>query len=81
MNCYICNGNLSELLGEEGIIGYHCPWCGAWFPCSNQKEGLLKKIQEAVKGGHKIQAIKAIRLLTGWSLKDSKDFIECFWMT
>lgn len=38
--------------------------------------GVTKHIKWTVEQGNKIEAIKLVRILTDWSLKDSKDWVE-----
>lgn len=39
----------------------------------------IKELLNAMRDGRKIEAIKAYRALTGFPLKESKDFIEANW--
>lgn len=41
--------------------------------------GVVEDLRQARETGNKILAIKAIRIATGWGLKDSKDFVEALW--
>lgn len=40
---------------------------------------LLTEMMVAMNAGRKIEAIKAHRLMTGWALKESKDWVEANW--
>ena len=67
-----------EEIGGESIVGQITPCyqlgTGDWLPVAGYKE-ICKHVQD----GEKIRAIKELRSVTRWGLKDSKDFIEDHW--
>jgi ribosomal protein L7/L12 len=49
------------------------------FAPSNDLLGLIVDLIKAQKAGQKIEAIKAVRAMTGLGLKEAKDLIEQNW--
>lgn len=39
-------------------------------------ETLLKNVADVANAGHKIQMIKAVRLVTGWGLREAKVLVD-----
>ncbi len=55
-----------------------CPSCSRPFPTfPGATAAGLAAIQTELKGRNKIMAIKLVREMTGWGLKESKDFVDC----
>lgn len=67
-------GTLGDLIKEK--LGPAPVWKSGQEHFSVSTEMLKRMVESVYEGGNKIRCIKMVREMTGWGLKESKDFVE-----
>lgn len=74
----VLGGTLGQSMRVESVV-IHPEHITTTFVPHGVTPSLLADISQAKRMNNKIAAIKALRTMTGWGLKDSKDLVEALW--